>query len=193
MLPLRDRRFQEYSTGNKQRLGIIRALIPDPQVLLLDEPTRSLDPISADALRKLIMGWVRDSRHKTVLITSHNLNEVEETCDRVAILSRHRLVDCSALAELKEKYHRPAMVSLKVRTVDSTPDLAPLCAALPGLTSESIENNIFRLTFPNRNGENSLNFVLSHLVREGIEILQCDTDHQDLRGIMVEIERTAEK
>jgi len=84
---LAQRRFAELSTGNKQRLSIARAMLADPPVLLLDEPTRSLDPIAAARMREVIKALTHD-RRVTVFLTSHNLSEVEELCNRVAIISK---------------------------------------------------------------------------------------------------------
>jgi len=80
---LARRRFSELSTGNKQRLAIARAILPQPPILLLDEPTRSLDPLAAEDMRQLILSF----KDVSILLTSHNLSEVEELCDRVAIIS----------------------------------------------------------------------------------------------------------
>ena len=86
---LAKRRFGELSTGNKQRLAVARAMLARPPVLLLDEPTRSLDPIAAAHMRATIKSLARDDGHRvTVFFTSHNLNEVEELCDRVAIIGK---------------------------------------------------------------------------------------------------------
>jgi ABC-2 type transport system ATP-binding protein len=82
------RRFGELSTGNKQRLAVARALLSNPPVLLLDEPTRSLDPLAASRMRELIKSLARKDPPATILFTSHNLAEVETLCDRVAIISR---------------------------------------------------------------------------------------------------------
>src|SRR6266568_1081731 len=86
---LARRRFAELSTGNKQRLAVARAMLAKPPVLLLDEPTRSLDPIAAARLRATIKSLAQDDAQRvTVFFTSHNLAEVEELCDRVAIISK---------------------------------------------------------------------------------------------------------
>src|SRR5688572_31105994 len=82
------RRFGEMSTGNKQRLAVARAMLSSPPVLLLDEPTRSLDPLAAARMRALIKSLAKDDMRVTVLLTSHNLAEVEELCERVAIISK---------------------------------------------------------------------------------------------------------
>jgi ABC-2 type transport system ATP-binding protein len=82
------RRFGELSTGNKQRLAVARALLPGPPVLLLDEPTRSLDPLAAARMRELIRSLAQQDPPVTIFLTSHNLDEVETLCARVAIISR---------------------------------------------------------------------------------------------------------
>ena len=85
------RRFGEMSTGNKQRLAVARALLASPPVLLLDEPTRSLDPLAAARMRDLIRSLATQDPPVTILLTSHNLAEVETLCARVAIISRGRI------------------------------------------------------------------------------------------------------
>src|SRR4029078_12680222 len=85
------RRFGEMSTGNKQRLAVARAMLVSPPVLLLDEPTRSLDPLAAESMRALIHSLAEQDPPVTILLTSHNLAEVETLCARVAIISRGRI------------------------------------------------------------------------------------------------------
>ena len=101
---LLDRRFQEYSTGNRQRLSIVRALLHEPRMLILDEPTRSLDPFAANSLRRALVDWVAQDAKRSVLITSHNLAEVEQLSDRVGIMSRGRLLEQGSLAELRARF-----------------------------------------------------------------------------------------
>jgi ABC-2 type transport system ATP-binding protein len=84
----RKRRFGELSTGNKQRLAVARAMLASPPVLLLDEPTRSLDPLAAARMREMIRSLAEQDPPVTTLLTSHNLAEVETLCARVAIISR---------------------------------------------------------------------------------------------------------
>ena len=85
------RRFGELSTGNKQRLAVARAMLTTPPVLLLDEPTRSLDPLAAARMRELIRSLAQQDPPVTIFLTSHNLGEVETLCGRVAIISRGRI------------------------------------------------------------------------------------------------------
>ena len=84
------RRIRAYSKGMKQRLGLAQALLHEPQVLLLDEPTDGVDPVGRAEIREVLTGLKQ--RGKTVFLNSHLLSEVERLCDRVAILERGELV-----------------------------------------------------------------------------------------------------
>lgn len=86
----RDRRVGSYSKGMLQRIGLAQALIHDPRLLVLDEPTAGVDPVGSREIRDLILGL--KARGKTILLCSHLLSQVQEICDRVGILARGRLV-----------------------------------------------------------------------------------------------------
>jgi ABC-type multidrug transport system ATPase subunit len=92
------RKFGTYSTGMKQRLGFAAALLKDPELLILDEPTNGLDPQGMAEMRKLIKDIGQGER--TVLLSSHLLGEVEQICDRVGVISNGHLVKQSTVQEL---------------------------------------------------------------------------------------------
>ena len=92
------RKFGTYSTGMKQRLGVAAALLKDPELLILDEPSNGLDPQGMAEMRKLIKDVGQGDR--TVLISSHLLGEVEQICDRVGVISNGRIVKQSTVQEL---------------------------------------------------------------------------------------------
>jgi ABC-2 type transport system ATP-binding protein len=93
-----DRAVETYSKGMLQRIGLAQALVHDPRLLILDEPTAGVDPVGSAAMADLIRS-LRDAG-KTVLLTSHLLGQMEALCDRVAILDRGRLVAEGTVAEL---------------------------------------------------------------------------------------------
>jgi ABC-2 type transport system ATP-binding protein len=93
-----DERVSTYSLGMRQRLGVARALLADPELLILDDPTNGLDPAGIDEFRGMIRGLVAEGR--TVLLSSHLLDEVEKICDAVAIVDHGRVVMQGSLAEL---------------------------------------------------------------------------------------------
>lgn len=92
--------LKKFSNGMKQRLLIVRALLHDPQVLFLDEPTRGLDPNLAREIRSFITGLARGG--VTVFLTTHYMEEADQLCQRVAILDRGQIVALEAPARLKE-------------------------------------------------------------------------------------------
>jgi len=97
-----DRPFSEYSSGMKQRISIARALLHDPPILLMDEPTRSLDPASSLALREFILHELARKEGKTVLLATHNLREAEVLADRIAILVRGRVRQVGTVPEVRQ-------------------------------------------------------------------------------------------
>jgi len=96
-----DRQARTLSTGMTHRLGLARALLHHPAVLLLDEPTRSLDPLAAADFRKLLKGEIVRRRGTTLLFASHTLSEVEEIADRVLLLDHGKLAACESPARLR--------------------------------------------------------------------------------------------
>ncbi len=93
--------YQRYSDGMKQELALARALLTNPAVMLLDEPTRSLDPLLQAGIRKLLRRLLVEQLGKTVLLVTHSLAEAEQVCDRVAILHRGQIVKVGTLDEVK--------------------------------------------------------------------------------------------
>ena len=93
-----SRKFSTYSLGMKQRLGIAYALLGDPDLVFLDEPTNGLDPAGVAEVRDLVKNLGRDGR--TVILSSHMLAEVEQVCDRVAIISHGQLIAQGLVADL---------------------------------------------------------------------------------------------
>jgi ABC-2 type transport system ATP-binding protein len=92
-------RFRTYSLGMKQRLGIAAALLKDPELLILDEPTNGMDPAGMAEMRPFIRSLGQGER--TVLLSSHLMSEVEQVCDRVGVISRGRLVGEGTVDELR--------------------------------------------------------------------------------------------
>ena len=102
---LLDRPTGRLSAGQKTRVSLAKALINNPDVLLLDEPTASLDPDTADWVRGHLQHYCRE-RHATVLLASHNMAEVERLCERVIIMKSGRIEDDDAPAKLLARYGR---------------------------------------------------------------------------------------
>jgi ABC-2 type transport system ATP-binding protein len=136
-----DRRVGTYSKGMLQRVGLAQALVHDPRLLILDEPTAGVDPVGSAAIAELILKL--KAQGKTILITSHLLGQIEDICDRVAILDRGKLILEGAVKDLVGRADRQALI------VESLPEseLEELRAwlAARGRRLESVETPHARL------------------------------------------------
>jgi ABC-2 type transport system ATP-binding protein len=132
-----SRRFREYSKGNKQKVGLVAALQHRPELLMLDEPTSGLDPLVQQTFFATMREAVRDGA--TVFLSSHILNEVERSCDRVAIIRDGRLVQVDRVDALRDLAHH----QIELRFAGDPP--AEQFRALPGVSEVVAEDHILRL------------------------------------------------
>lgn len=133
LLSRADSRIRTLSKGMKQRVGLASALIHDPEVLILDEPTIGLDPIQVLELRALVKELGR--RH-TVLFSTHILSEAEQVCDKVVIINRGQVIAQGAPNELRGELERGGRVL--VRADAAAIDLVEVIRALPSVASVEI-------------------------------------------------------
>ncbi|WP_319562175.1 ABC transporter ATP-binding protein [Marispirochaeta sp.] len=99
-----DKRVGTYSSGMKQRLAIARGLLSDPEILILDEPSRALDPEGAQELSRLILTTLHQDLSKTLLIATHRLEEARDLCDRLCVLSHGSLTADASLESVQKKW-----------------------------------------------------------------------------------------
>jgi ABC-2 type transport system ATP-binding protein len=170
IVELRDRakdKVKGYSHGMRQRLGIASALLRNPRLLLLDEPATGLDPAGMRDMRVLI----RDlgERGITVLLSSHQMMEVEELCNRVAIIRNGRVAYEGSLAELRAK----AGVSYRLRTTDDG-RARDVCSAQPGI--EEVVTSEAGLAFK-ASDESAVAALSVALAESGAPVLEL-TPHQ---------------
>jgi ABC-2 type transport system ATP-binding protein len=196
---LRRRRFGELSTGNKQRMAVARAMLNSPPVLLLDEPTRSLDPLAASRMRELIGSLARGARPVTILLTSHNLAEVEELCERVAVISRGRIRAVDEPRELRASHRNRERVSLTLRgvTAESASELLRATLAQSDepaqFEAEQLENEVVAVVFERESEDDALDRVLRALVERGAHVVSCETERGTLLDVLESFERETEE
>jgi len=113
-----DKLVMEYSTGMKIKLMLIRALLHNPEILILDEPTLGLDVESAIKVRNFLRR-LADELGKTILFTSHNMHEVEQLCDRIAIINKGKIIFEGTPREIREKVEEVKIVEITLIAEDS--------------------------------------------------------------------------
>jgi ABC-2 type transport system ATP-binding protein len=186
---LARRRFGQLSTGNKQRVIVARAMLSDPPILLLDEPTRSLDPLAAAEMRATIRKLAAAARPKTVLLTSHNLAEIEELCDRVAIISRGRIRALDTPRALRALHKATERTRLTVRgaaTEEIERALTPL--ALADLVIHESGDHV-AAEFTREVDDPSLDRALGALRGVGGVVVSVDSERATLLDVLESYER----
>jgi len=122
--PYANRRFDELSSGTKQRLSLAKSLLNDPKILFLDEPTIGLDPDVSLKTREIILDILK-RRRMTVLLTSHNMAEVESMCARVAFIQKGRIIKLAAVDELKRLHHTDDLEKIFIELAHQGPEMGP--------------------------------------------------------------------
>jgi ABC-2 type transport system ATP-binding protein len=178
------KKVHSYSLGMKKKLGIAQALIGDPEIIFLDEPTSTLDPESAIEIRELIFSLSQQG--KTIFMTSHNLEEVEKICHRVAIMQNGTITQMGTLRELREKNQASIHVYLVTKQEANAKDSFIQSLKQRGIFAKSTESG-FHLKI---DSDQVFPEIISIAVREGISIYRVQFEEVSLEKIFLESKAT---
>lgn len=167
MAAFADRRFSDYSTGMKQRIALARSMLHRPQILFLDEPSRSLDPSATRRLHSLLRRLVTEEE-VTIFLITHDLLEAEKLCRRVAVMHRGRVRAVGDPAVLRGQLGRTLHYTLRVDRLRSEVE-ARLAEVAPDLTCRHHEGHSY-LTFTAAEADGRLTAVLDSLRSQGLTI-----------------------
>jgi len=174
-----DECVKRYSLGMRQRLGVARSLLADPELLILDEPTNGLDPAGIHEFRDMIRGFVAEGR--TVLLSSHLLDEVEKICDEVAIVDRGQVVVQGSIADLATGGERTILIA----TSDEEQALTIL-SEHRGVESAATESMGIRVTLT-ANSTEAQDDISRRLVLAGLAIRRFEPARVSLEQRFLEI------
>jgi ABC-2 type transport system ATP-binding protein len=193
---LRDKAFehyQKYSGGMKRKLALARALLPDPPVLLLDEPTTGLDVMSSRSMREFIRNDLSRKAGKTVLYTTHYVEEASQICDRIGIMNRGKLVACDTPDAIRGVMKKGEVVDLRVR--DITDVQAEAIKTIHGVLSVAceVEDSVLgqRRLRLRLEGIDSLSTVLDFLFKERIRLIDLKREEPSLEDAFIELTGTS--
>jgi ABC-2 type transport system ATP-binding protein len=175
-----DDRVSKYSMGMRQRLGVAACLLGDPQLLILDEPMNGLDPAGMHEMRDMIVSLVREGR--TVVLSSHLLDEVERTCDAVAIVDRGQVIRQGAISELLAG----TALSLQVDCSDPARAAALLAATRLNLATE-VEASGLAITLPANAPGDTTAEIARVLVTGGIDLWRLQQTQASLESWFLQV------
>ena len=190
---LARRRFAELSTGNKQRLSVARAMLANPPVLLLDEPTRSLDPIAAARMRSTIRSLAQNSDQRvTIFLTSHNLVEVEELCDRVAVIGKGQIRAIDSPANLRTTHTQQEQVLIHFTSLEAADAEHALRQAFSDrffTLERTTGEQHWLLKFSRETGDETLDAVLRVLQQSGAIVRSVEIERPTLLDVLESYEK----
>jgi ABC-2 type transport system ATP-binding protein len=185
MLGASERRIGTYSKGMRQKMALARAMLHDPRVLLLDEPTSAMDPHSAKLVRDAILGLRHHQR--AIIICTHNLAVAEALADRVAIIQRGRIIAEGTLPELRTCLLGPPLMELRLgRALDGQPDVI---SDLVQIADQGEDWLRYATSDPQRTNP----LVLRALAEQGVRVVTLSRVPQSLEDIYLSAVRTTEE
>ncbi|GAC1426956.1 MAG: daunorubicin resistance protein DrrA family ABC transporter ATP-binding protein [Burkholderiaceae bacterium] len=182
-----NRRYSALSTGMRQRLTLARCLLGNPRVLLVDEPTRAVDPLQSQRLRTLLREELAIRQGKTIIIATNSLDEAWEICDRVALLSQGRIITIGKPNELREGLDYPQRYRVVVDRFNES--LRARLVQVPGLeltdtlAVEAETSLQIKIRAPDING------LLQALNANGIHVKKIETIHPATSEVFSELIR----
>ncbi|MET1100970.1 MAG: ABC transporter ATP-binding protein [Pyrodictiaceae archaeon] len=186
------KRFEDMSLGMRARLGLARALLKDPPVLILDEPTLGLDPASARHIRMLLRELAK-KRGKAILLTTHNMFEAEIVCDHVAIMSRGRIIAEGAPEELKRMVQDKSPVIIVLRgdrwRAERLAAQARNVLGYPASLSEKNGSLVLRIIADQGAEERVIASLAGQALENGLKLVEARVETPSLEDVFIQLTR----
>jgi ABC-2 type transport system ATP-binding protein len=174
-----NKRLGEYSKGMKQKLALVRAMLHNPPVLLFDEPTSAMDPQSAKLVRDAIVELQRDRR--TIILTTHNLNEAQILADRIAVIRRGRIIANGTFAELSQRF-----VGNPVMEIQFAQPLNGVAKELASMV-EVVDSAELSLRYRTPDPKVTNPAILRKLSAHGVDVITLSEVKQSLEAVYLQI------
>jgi ABC-type multidrug transport system, ATPase component len=176
-----------YSKGMRQRLALARAMAPDPEVLVLDEPTAGVDPTGQIEIRQLMLDMIH-KEHKTILLSSHNLDEVQRICNRIALIHKGQIRLYGELEQFKREMGQGGVV---IETAEPIPQIT--LAELQKLPEISIRDQKDGILILNVGKTVEVSSIITLLAARGVKIEQVKKQEASLEDMYTTIVKESEQ
>ena len=180
----RNAKVRTLSSGQRQKMNMIRGFVSDPEIFFLDEPTLGLDVNASRVIREYVKNWVATNKGKTVLLTTHYMAEADEMCDRLAIIDKGQILAVDTPANLKRRLKKETTFRLEVDPMKDSTRLR----AIPGVKNFSQTSDggasILKLTFILED-ESAISDIVSEVVRQGSKIHYLQKSEPTLEDVFI--------
>jgi len=180
----RDAKVRTLSSGQRQKMNMVRGFVTDPEILFLDEPTLGLDVNASRVIRDYVEDWVRKQRGKTVLLTTHYMMEADQMCDRIAIIDHGRILACDTPENLKRGIRKDTTFRLEVDSLKSTSMFTGMRGVKNFSAKNDISKNTTSLTFILED-ESPVSDILSSIQAQGSKIHYLQKSEPTLEDVFI--------
>jgi ABC-2 type transport system ATP-binding protein len=183
---VQNRLIANLSKGYRQRVGLAQALIGEPEVLVLDEPTTGLDPAQIIEIREVIRELAQE---KTIILSTHILPEVSMTCQRVIIINRGKIVAVDTTENLTDRMQKSTKVILQIDGPTDT--VQQSLHSVPGVLGvevvEQVHDSVFRYQIDSAKGQDVRQALASHIITKGWGLLELRAVEMSLEDVFVQL------
>ncbi|MBN1677176.1 MAG: ABC transporter ATP-binding protein [Candidatus Thermoplasmatota archaeon] len=182
----KDAKVRTLSTGERQKMNVIRGFITDPDIIFLDEPTLGLDVNASRVIRSYMIDWLKDHPTKTVVLTTHYMVEADELCDRIAIIDNGRILACDTPERLKKMVKMNTTLSMDVTRLKDAAVLGSFSGVENFTFTEDGDKGLTRLRFVMRD-ESGVSDIISAVLSQGSRIESLQKTEPTLEDVFIKM------
>lgn len=180
----KDSKVRTLSSGQRQKMNIIRGFMTDPDVIFLDEPTLGLDVTTSRTIRSFIQNWIREDGSRTILLTTHHMMEAEVLCDRIAIIDNGKVLVVDTPENLKQMVRKDVVLNLVVEPVVDV-DWVGNVEGVKGYLSRERENGLSLLLRVVMEDDTPIAEILSELTNRNSRVLHVEKKEPTLEDVFL--------
>lgn len=174
------------STGQRQKMNVVRGFVTNPEIVFLDEPTLGLDVNAARTVRNFVKEWINEERERTVLLTTHYMMEADELCDRIAIIDNGRIMACDTPENLKKIVKMDTTLTLSVAGLKDINGFDTIAGMRSFSSSKNVEGSVTTLRFVLED-ETPISDIVSAVVSRGSKILSLQKTEPTLEDVFIKL------
>jgi len=183
----KNEKVRALSTGQRQKMNVIRGFVTNPEIIFLDEPTLGLDVNASRIIRDFIVDWVREDKGKrTVLLTTHYMAEADQLCDKIAIIDDGRILACDSPENLKKLVKMNSTLKLDVNLLNDISGFGSLQGVENFAAHDDPERNVTTLRFILKD-ESAVSEIMSLILSQGSKIMTVQKTEPTLEDVFVKM------